>query len=86
MQSRIMSLLESIANVFVGFGVAVLTQVLVFPLFGLHASFAQNIWLGVIFTAVSLARSYALRRLFNTSRQEENPPMMTGSRVPAAQQ
>jgi hypothetical protein len=33
-QSRRMSLVEAIANVVVGYGLAVLTQILVFPLFG----------------------------------------------------
>ena len=36
-QSRRMSLVEAISNVAVGFGLAIATQMLVFPLFGLHA-------------------------------------------------
>lgn len=65
MQSRLMSMVEAIVNVLVGFWVAVLTQMLVFPLFDLHASFSQNISMGLIFTVVSLVRSYLLRRAFN---------------------
>lgn len=65
MQTRLMSLVESVANIVVGYGVAVITQLLVFPLFGLAASLADNLVIGLIFTIVSLARSYALRRLFN---------------------
>jgi hypothetical protein len=65
MQSRIMSLVEAVVNVAVGYGVAVLTQMIVFPWFGLHASLRQNLGIGLIFTGVSLVRSYALRRLFN---------------------
>jgi hypothetical protein len=65
MQTRLMSLVESVANIFVGYGVAVVTQLLVFPLFGLGASLADNLVIGLIFTIVSLARSYALRRFFN---------------------
>lgn len=38
MQSRWMSLVESVANVLVGYIVAVVTQVLVFPLFGWRAT------------------------------------------------
>ena len=34
-QSRRMSLLESLTNVAIGYGVAVATQIAVFPLFGL---------------------------------------------------
>ena len=37
-QSRLMSLVEAVANVIVGYGVAVLTQMLVFPLFGLRTT------------------------------------------------
>jgi len=65
MQSRTMSLIEALMNVLVGYGVAVATQVVVFPLFGLHASLDQNLAIGMIFTVVSLIRSYALRRVFN---------------------
>ena len=43
MQSRWMSLVESVANVLVGYIVAVTTQYLVFPLFGLHATLSQNL-------------------------------------------
>ena len=67
-QSRRMSLLEAVANVAVGYAVAVATQFLVFPAFGLRVGFAENLGIGAIFTAVSLARSYALRRLFNRWR------------------
>lgn len=64
-QSRTMSAIEAVANVAVGFGVAVATQMAVFPLFGLHASVGDNLAIGAIFTVVSLVRSYALRRAFN---------------------
>ena len=67
-QSRLMSLVESLANVLVGYGVAVLTQVVVFPLFGLHVPLADNLLIGIVFTGVSLVRSYALRRSFEALR------------------
>ena len=67
-QSRLMSLVESVANVIVGYGVAVVTQILIFPIFGLHTTLAQNLKMGAIFTVVSIARSFALRRLFEASR------------------
>lgn len=56
-QSRLMSLAESLANVLVGYGVAVLTQVVVFPLFGLTVTVTENLLIGLIFTAVSIVRS-----------------------------
>ena len=45
-QSRLMSLVEAVANVVVGYGVAVLTQMLVFPLFGLRTTVRQNLAIG----------------------------------------
>ncbi len=67
-QSRRMSLVESIANVVVGFGIAVLTQIAIFPIFGLHVSLADNLVIGLVFTFVSIARSFALRRVFEGFR------------------
>lgn len=63
-QSRTMSLIEAIANVAVGFWVAVAAQTLVFPLFGFHAAPTQHLAIGAIFTGLALIRSFALRRLF----------------------
>jgi len=67
-QSRRMSLCEAIANVAVGYRVAVVTQILIFPVFGLHTTLAQNLKMGAVFTVVSIARSFALRRLFEAIR------------------
>ncbi len=64
-QSRRMSLVEAVANVALGYGVAVLAQLAVFPLFGLHPSISDNLAIGAVFTVVSLLRSYAVRRMFN---------------------
>ena len=68
MQSRQMSLVVAIANVVVGFAVALLTQIAVFPVFGLQVSLPENLAIGLLFTTVSIARSYALRRLFEAIR------------------
>jgi hypothetical protein len=65
MQSRAMSLVEAVANVLVGYGVAVASQMIVFPRFGFYATLDQNLAIGSIFTVVSLIRSYTLRRIFN---------------------
>lgn len=67
-QSRMMSFVESLANVLVGYVVAVATQMLVFPLFGLAVTVTENLLIGLIFTAVSIVRSYALRRNFEALR------------------
>jgi len=64
-QSRQMSMVESIANVVVGFGVSLLANITVLPLFGYSPGLADATFIGVIFTAISLIRSYLMRRLFN---------------------
>lgn len=69
-QRRTHSAVESVANVGVGYSVAVLAQVLVFPLFGIEASFGTNLKVGAVFTAISLVRSYTLRRVFNRFHSE----------------
>ena len=71
-QSRLMSMVESLANVLVGYGVAVLTQVVVFPMFGLAVTVTENLLIGLIFTAVSIVRSYALRRGFEALRVRQS--------------
>ena len=64
-QSRALSALEAGTNVVVGYGLAVLVQLVLFPVFGLSVALADSLRIGLVFTLVSLARSYALRRLFD---------------------
>ena len=67
-QSRLMSLVEVIANVVAGYGIAVVTQMIVFPWFGLPARLEDALAIGGIFMLVSIARSFVLRRLFEALR------------------
>jgi hypothetical protein len=67
-QSRAMSLVEAVANVIVGYALAIATQLAVFPLFGIEAALGDHLAIGLAFVGVSLARSYALRRLFGRIR------------------
>jgi hypothetical protein len=67
-QSRAMSLLESAANVAIGYGLAVCTQMIVFPWFDLPVRLQDNLAMGAIFTVVSLVRSFTLRRAFEAIR------------------
>ena len=66
MQSRRHSVFESIANVALGYGIAISAQVVIFPLFDINIPLHENLKIGALFTVVSLVRSYALRRLFNS--------------------
>lgn len=65
MQSRLASLAESLTNVTIGYLVSVLTSIIVLPLFGVTLSIAENAQLSLVYTVVSIARSYAVRRAFN---------------------
>jgi predicted lysophospholipase L1 biosynthesis ABC-type transport system permease subunit len=63
-QSRAGSFGEALANVLTGFLIAVAVQRLAYPLFGISTSLTQDGLIAAIFTAASLVRAYALRRLF----------------------
>jgi len=67
-QSRAMSLVEAATNVVVGYVMAILTQIIVFPWFGLEAALREHLAIGAAFVAVSLVRGYVLRRLFEGLR------------------
>ena len=67
-QSRIMSMVEAAANVVVGYGLAIATQIVVFPWFGIETGLAEHLTIGLAFVGVSLARGYLLRRLFERWR------------------
>jgi hypothetical protein len=59
-------------NVVVGFLIALATQVVAFPLFGLAVSATENAYIAMIFTVVSLVRSFTLRRVFEAIRTHQN--------------
>lgn len=63
-QSRRGSLTEALVNVLAGYVIALVTQRLAYPLFGIHTALATDGAIALLFTLVSLARSYMIRRLF----------------------
>ena len=63
-QSRLMSLVEAITNVLVGYVLAIATQLVVFPWFGIVTGWTEHLTIGLTFVGVSLVRGYVLRRLF----------------------
>jgi uncharacterized membrane protein (DUF485 family) len=65
MQTRLMSLIETSANIIIGYFLAVGTQVLLFPVFGLEVTFKDNLTIGMVFTVLSFLRGYCLRRIFS---------------------
>jgi hypothetical protein len=67
-QSRRHALLEAAVNTVVGYGLAVLTQMAVFPHYGLSVPFGETLAIGGVFTVLSLVRGYVLRRVFESWR------------------
>jgi len=65
MQSKKLSFIEVLTNTLIGYGIAVVGQILIFPMFGLKVSLADNLWIGLLFTVVSVFRGYVIRRIFN---------------------
>ena len=64
-QTKLESLLESIVNILIGYFVALVSQIVVFPLVGIEVPISTNLIIGFWFTVISLIRSYIIRRWFN---------------------
>lgn len=65
-QTRKGSLAEALINVAIGFGINFAANLVVLPWFGFQSLTLQNNFLiGLIYTAISVVRSYAIRRWFN---------------------
>jgi len=63
-QSKKHSFIESLGNVIIGYIVAIISQIVIFPFFGIDITIQDNLWIGLWFTGVSISRSYILRRFF----------------------
>ena len=64
-QTRLGSLIEAGINTAIGFVVALASQIVVFPMVGIHVPISTNLEVGAWFTVISVARSYIIRRWFN---------------------
>lgn len=65
-QTRKGSLTEALINVLIGFGINYLANLLILPAFGFKSlTLEQNLYIGLIYTGISIARSYIIRRWFN---------------------
>lgn len=64
-QTRLGSLIEACLNVLIGFGISMLANLIVLPVFGYAVTVGDAFGIGVVFTFISVARSYLIRRYFN---------------------
>lgn len=63
-QTRKGSLVEAITNTAIGFLVAFASQMVIFPMFDIHVPLSSNIGITALFTLVSVARQFVVRRLW----------------------
>ena len=68
MQTKTASFVEAWANIAVGFGINFTANMIVLPWWGFDVTPVDALGIGLIFTAISLARSYIIRRWFNGLR------------------
>lgn len=64
-QSKIDSVLEATTNISIGAGIALIAQIVWFPIIGKDFTLMDNLMTTAFFTIVSFVRSYGIRRLFN---------------------
>lgn len=59
------AIVEAWTNIAIGFTVNYLANFMLLPLVGASFTAAENFWLGWVYTAISMIRQYAIRRLYN---------------------
>lgn len=65
-QTRLGSIAEAWANIAVGFMINFTANLIILPLFGFTSlTVRNNFIIGLLYTVISLVRSYVLRRWFN---------------------
>lgn len=64
-QTKLGSLYEALINVVIGFTINYLANFVILPLYGFHITASQNLSMGLLYTCISIARSYVIRRWFN---------------------
>ena len=69
MQTKKQSFIESLTSTTIGIIIGIVLNLTVLPIFGYPVSLSDSLWISVIFTAVSVIRSYIIRRWFNSKEK-----------------
>lgn len=65
-QTRLGSFIEAWVNVLIGFGINFAANLVILPMFGFTSlTLKNNLYIGLLYTVISVIRSYAVRRWFN---------------------
>ena len=66
MQTKRQSMIESLTSTTIGIIIGIVLNLTILPIFGYPVSLSDSLWISVIFTVVSIIRSYIIRRWFNS--------------------
>ena len=69
MQSKKQSLIESLTSTTIGIIIGIVLNLTILPIFGYPVSFSDSLRISIIFTIVSIIRSYIIRRFFNSKEK-----------------
>ena len=70
MQSKRESMIESLTSTTIGIIIGIVLNLTILPIFGYPVSLSDSLWISVIFTIVSIIRSYVIRRFFNSKEEK----------------
>ena len=70
MQSKKQSAIESLTSTTIGIIIGIVLNLTILPIFGYPVSVVDSLWISAIFTAVSVIRSYVVRRIFNSKERK----------------
>ena len=70
MQTKKQSLIESLTSTTIGIIIGIVLNLTILPIFGYPVSVVDSLWISAIFTAVSVIRSYVVRRIFNSKERK----------------
>ena len=65
-QSKRESLTEAITGTMIGFVVSLAAQFVIFPMNGFNPPVSTHLWIMFWFTVIAIARSYIVRRAFES--------------------
>lgn len=65
-QTRLGSFIEVCINIAIGFSINWVANILILPLYGFNITGGEAFSMGLIFTVISVVRSYVVRRWFES--------------------
>lgn len=68
MQTKKQSIKEALTNTGIGMIIAFITNSIVLPLFGMPYEFGKFTLITIVYTLISVARNYVIRRMFNKNK------------------